>query len=407
MRKAPIPKDEDRRLESLHELQLLDNNNHDLFEGAAELAAEVFGASVALVSLIDADRQWFASKHNFDPDETERDISFCGHAIVGRSVMVVPDARLDSRFRDNPLVLLGTNPVVFYAGAPLVTPENLALGTLCVIDHEPKYPTERQVRALEHLARFVVDQMELRRAMLRKERAAVEAERNSRNLARRLNDVAQDIRTALSGMIGITDLLSKRATDPENEQNLATLKYSAMSLVHVTEQLSTHSVAQLKKSQLTLGATNPLAVAAAALSAFSAEAERRSVTTGISSDAGANVSLFTDQERLRLMLFHAAGFMIAQIEHGDLNLRLARGEREDTVAFLITASGEKTSSENIDLWQLALDHQAGPSDVPLTDSLFSIRDLCREIGGSVKINTDDNGLVLSLQLPVTLTLGRR
>ncbi len=400
MKLAPTPKDEEARLKSLHELQILDNPKLHMFEGAADIAAEMFGSSIGLVSLIDTNRQWFAEKYNFEENEAARDVSFCGHVIMERSVMVIPDARLDSRFRDNPNVIAGTKPVVFYAGAPLVTPDNHALGTLCVIDHEPRYPNERQIRSLEHLARFVVDQMELRRSMLRHQHASIDTARAHREQVRRLNDVAQDLRTALSGMVGLADSLSQKITDPQCEQSLSTLKYSAMSLVQITEHLSADTLLQLKGTNLTLSHVNPLAIAAAALSSFNAEAERRHLETGIESDRGANVSLFTDQERLRLLLFHAVGFLMAQVEDGELRVRMKAGERDNTVVFALTAAGKLESHATPELWKQALGNQIDVADLPGTQSLFSVRDLCCDLGGSTRIQQGEAELILSLQLPV-------
>lgn len=399
MRAAPIPRDEAARLDALYELELLDNDSHEMFEGAADLAAQVFGSRIALISLVDADRQWFAAKHNFGPDQTSRDISFCGHAINGRSVMVIPDARLDSRFRDNPLV---TNdaPVVFYAGAPLITPDNLALGTLCVIDHEPKYPTERQVRALEQLAKFVADQMELRRMMLRKEREARESIVANRQEARRLLNMASDLRTALNGMVGSTELIESRAVDETVKRTATALKHSALSLVQITEQLSTDGLRQMTGESLTLSSVNPLVVGAAALSVFGAEAERRNVDTGISVDPGANINLFTDQERLRLTLFHAIGFMLAQIQDGHLQLHLSRCEPGERVDYGVTISGLLQSDMPFETLQAILrDDRDNQGDSEL-HSLHTVRDLCNSLQGRASLEVTKAGWELKLNLPI-------
>ena len=406
MQSPPIPKDEQARLASLHELQLLDDYKHKLFEGAADLAAEVFGASIALVSLVDTDRQWFAAKHNFEANETPRDISFCGHAIVGRTVMIVPDARLDSRFRDNPLVISPT-PVVFYAGAPLITPDNLALGTLCVIDHEPKYPSERQVRSLEQLAKFVVDQMELRRGTIRQQRIVAERERELMNQSRRLHDIATDLRTALGGIVRVSTQLIEKSTDPEIAHGVASLRYSATSLVQIVDQLSSDTILQMNGKNLTLSSINPLMVSAAALSAFNAESERRGVQTSISSEKGANVTLFTDQERLRLCLFHGVGFLLAQLTNGDLSIRLEAGQSALSVRFVLTATGELEAHDYLKIWAMALDGEGEVHDLPLVHSLFSMRQLCTDLQGYMSLDVGEQMLSAIINLPVSLSTKAR
>lgn len=128
---------EDDRLSALKATKLLDTEPEERFDRVTRLAANALGVEVALVSLIDEDRQWFKSKHGTDLCSTDREIAFCGHAIKQEDVMVVLDATLDARFVDNPLVT-GDPKIRFYAGAPLITKEGHALGTLCVIDSQPR-----------------------------------------------------------------------------------------------------------------------------------------------------------------------------------------------------------------------------------------------------------------------------
>src|SRR5687768_16598974 len=133
MTSAAIPADEQERLQALRDYQILDTAPEDDYDDLTLLASQVCGAPMALVSLLDGDRQWFKSRVGTDLTQTPRDVAFCAHAILNEGIFLIPDARADPRFADNPLVT--ENPgIQFYAGQPLVTPEGYAVGTICVMD---------------------------------------------------------------------------------------------------------------------------------------------------------------------------------------------------------------------------------------------------------------------------------
>jgi GAF domain-containing protein len=137
MQAPALPDNEAERLAALYALLILDTPPEQRFDKIVDFAAREFDVPIALISLIDRERQWFKASIGLDVCETGRDISFCGHAILARDIMVVPDALEDPRFADNPLVT-GEPGIRFYAGAPLVLPSGAALGTLCLIDRRPR-----------------------------------------------------------------------------------------------------------------------------------------------------------------------------------------------------------------------------------------------------------------------------
>jgi FOG: GAF domain len=188
------PANEQQRLATLRGYEILDTEPEAAFDDLTLLASYVCQTPVALISLIDADRQWFKSKIGVSVTETSRDIAFCASAILQPDVFMVPDTSKDERFAENPLVV--SEPKVrFYAGATLMT-QGQALGTLCVVDRVPRELTPEQVEALRALSRQALAQLELRRNLVRleqsltaRDRAEAEKERTLRELKAALANI--------------------------------------------------------------------------------------------------------------------------------------------------------------------------------------------------------------------------
>lgn len=159
--------DEQKRLSALKSYKILDTLSEEEYDGITRLAAQICGTKISLISLIDENRQWFKSKHGIEASETPRELAFCNHAIqTPDSVFIIEDSTKDDRFKDNPLVTQDPN-VIFYAGVPLVDKDNFALGTLCVIDNEPKKLSVQQIDALQTLSKSVINLFEMRRNNLK------------------------------------------------------------------------------------------------------------------------------------------------------------------------------------------------------------------------------------------------
>ena len=157
-RRAPIPENEEQRIETLKQLQLLDTNIEERFEQITRIAAAAFDVPMALVTLVDRDRQWFKSHFGLSATETPRDQAFCAHTILDTKVMIVRDTLLDPRFADNPLVV-GEPRIRFYAGYPLTLPNGTSPGTLCLIDTRPRDLDEVKIDLLRDLGRLVEREM--------------------------------------------------------------------------------------------------------------------------------------------------------------------------------------------------------------------------------------------------------
>jgi GAF domain-containing protein len=162
MKQATEPKQEAARLEALRQYNILDTPSEQAYDDFTLLASSICQVLIALISLVDAERQWFKSKIGLDVHQTARDVAFCGHIILSKRTLIIKDTSLDERFQYNPLVTSAPH-IRFYAGAPLITPTGYILGSLCVIDRKPRDLSDSQKIALEALARQVVTQLELRR----------------------------------------------------------------------------------------------------------------------------------------------------------------------------------------------------------------------------------------------------
>ena len=188
--------DESVRLAALGRYRILDTEPERNFDDLALLASHICETPIALITLVDADRQWFKSRVGVSTAETTRAISFCTHAIEQHDVMIVPDATQDARFRDNPQVT-GDPKIRFYAGAPLITPDGHALGTLCVVDRVPRTLTPEQLEALDALRHQVEALLELRRNLAELQTALAErdsAEAEQTRLIEHLREAHDDVR---------------------------------------------------------------------------------------------------------------------------------------------------------------------------------------------------------------------
>jgi len=157
--KAPDnPANEKERLATLRSINILDTRSEERFDRLTRMASRVFNVPIALVSLVDENRQWFKSNVGLDASETGRDISFCGHAILGSEIFIIEDAQQDERFKDNPLVT-GYPHIRFYAGAPLRYLDGNKLGTLCLIDHKPRTLSEDDYDVLRDLVEMAESEL--------------------------------------------------------------------------------------------------------------------------------------------------------------------------------------------------------------------------------------------------------
>jgi signal transduction histidine kinase len=209
MKPANIPPNEAKRLENLKSYHILDTLPEEEYDAITKIASVICNTPIALISIIDESRQWFKSKHGLNATETPREFSFCAHSILQPDeLFIINDARKDKRFFDSSLITSDPN-VVFYAGAPLNSSEGYSLGTLCVIDNEPKKLNNTQKESLSLLAKQVVTLLELRK----KNTELAESNKQNLKLNEQLNDFAyrltHDLKSPINGVNFLLDVLKE------------------------------------------------------------------------------------------------------------------------------------------------------------------------------------------------------
>ncbi|MBV9867261.1 MAG: SpoIIE family protein phosphatase [Abitibacteriaceae bacterium] len=192
---APKPPHEAARLTALREYEILDTDPEIGFDDLTLLAASICEVPISVITMIDAERQWFKSRVGMEATETPLEFSFCAYAILQRDMLVVEDAYQDATFATHPAVT-EENGIRFYAGAPLVTPEGYALGTICVADRVPRQLKPEQYKALEALSRQVLTQLELRRKLRDLRRATIERDRAEAEKAAKSAEIERDLQFA-------------------------------------------------------------------------------------------------------------------------------------------------------------------------------------------------------------------
>lgn len=327
---APFTLDEESRLEALLRYRILDTENEGPYNDLVELASHICGKPIALVSLVDRDRQWFKARVGLDAQETPRDLAFCAHAILQSDVMVVPDATQDERFKENPLVT--SEPYIrFYAGAPLITHDGYALGTLCVIDREPGNLTAQQRQALQALARQVISQLELRLQSSRLKQLNQQKEAFIKLLS-------HDLKSTFNTVLGFSRLLVQRGDALSREKSadyIQRVHRSGLQGWHLLNNLLSWSQLQ-GASALRSDRFNAHEMCQAVLDYLSEQSHLKQVE--LSLECSKTLTLQSDEKLLGSVLQNLLHNAL-KFSYPGSEVRLTVQEQDDDIQFLVTDEG--------------------------------------------------------------------
>jgi len=231
------PSNESARLAAVYEYKLIDTLPEKDFDNITTIIAAIFNIPISLITLLDVDRNFLKSHYGFPFNESPRDLSFCGHAIMSTDdIFIIEDSRKDERFHDNPIVT--ENNAVFYAGVSLVNPEGFPLGTLCVFDTKPRKLTDLQKQVLISMAKQVVNLFELRKRNFQLIETKKELAIQNENLKNFAGHVSHDMKMPLANMIVTTDILRKKYKTILDAKGLEYLNYLKQSSFTLSDYIS-------------------------------------------------------------------------------------------------------------------------------------------------------------------------
>lgn len=324
---AELPEDEIARLAALDKYDILDTPPEEVFDKITLLTSQLYGAPISLISLVDAKRQWFKSKCGLEADETSRDIAFCAHAILDTDVFYIPDTTTDERFQDNPLVK-GPTHIRTYAGAPLITPEGYRLGTLCVIFDQVTALTKLQLSQLQTLASLVVDELNLRQALMDAERSRAAAEAANAAKSNFIAVMSHEIRTPLNGVLGAAGVLSNANLPPEQNEMVQAVKQSGYLLLELLNDILDTS--KIEAGQIELEHVEfPIAdLLTSTKNLWTGRAQEKNLQLSIHSSLADDFQITSDPTRLRQIVNNLVSNAIKFTSEGQIELRVEETFRQ-------------------------------------------------------------------------------
>jgi len=389
MEAPKVPADETARIEALYKAEILDTQSEAIFDNLTELVADVFDVPIVAISLIDKSRQWFKSIQGLDVCETSREVSFCGHVVHDNQPMVVENALHDQRFFDNPLVQSGPK-IVFYAGVPICyqhQEQAFTIGTLCLIDYKQRSFDEKRLKRLEKFAHEV-------ELLLQMRMTTEKAEQANQAKSTFLANMTHELRTPMSGVIGILDILNKSKLTEEQAYQLNLARQSSGQLLSIINDILDFSKIEAGKVTIKQESFNLHELFFNLIETFKLRVESQNKVFLLDFSWPKQTMVIGDPIRLRQILFNLLGNADKFTSSGEIKLT-AELNQVDTQTLQLTCAVSDTGIgiENSQISRLfvpfeQLDNGASRKYGGTGLGLVVCRRLCELMGGDITVDSE-------------------